>query len=724
MVISGLVRAWSFSLLGPREDYQIESLGYLADFSYGTKNLSDEFRLNIPTLYYAVAPEFTDYFGSNGIAAIDGAVAMLNSLTNADSYSSNLTEIPLKSWGVNYTAQAMSLFDLKSCALEVLLEEYGLADPEEFVWTLRVRVLPPGAQCPAYWYLVIMRNFDPVTLAPSRYINGNLFTYQILEQCPNPDRAFAEEYLVDPLATYLSAVASGKLMFGNETYYGYFHRTLTRDDIGGVRYLLSTNNINWETTPVDSLVYFTNATAQLIFSSNLQVFAEQALTNDAAALQALWPGLVVTGTSNFFVNVVDTNVVTYLTNPPYAPVGSPPVVVFATNYTTNVATRYVHAYANVLTNEYYTNCFWSLLTTNIAPPTGVPPGSGLSVTNVTLQTYVMTNCISGSFYILPTNVCAYSILTTQLTQLVTYTNFLTNTFTSLLVTNATGSNAFDYYEFSESIVNYYTNKILLGYTVFCDELTSLFEGMGKVQFVRRDYDSLLGQFFVPVSNRFEMTEITNYVRVKRIVDRTITQPDIVFSADDIVTGPTTYPIVVPTVSRQVPNYVSPTNQNVLGPGTIQPTVQFTFDKVGPIYFNDGPEFIDEATADLLFIWGSFDGTTNAPIVYPVGTDLMSLEYLTVFQMTNPTTFTNDAFQLPAASVGVGYSFQLEALGGLLPYTWSLSPGSAAPPTGLTISASGLISGTTWSAGIYDFSIRLTDAAVRSVDYPFTLTVSP
>jgi hypothetical protein len=221
-----------------------------------------------------------------------------------------------------------------------------------------------------------------------------------------------------------------------------------------------------------------------------------------------------------------------------------------------------------------------------------------------------------------------------------------------------------------------------------------------------------------------MIETTNYARVPRVVQRSIAQPDIVFTADDIVTGPTAYPIITPTVSRQAPNYVTVTNVNVLGPGTIQPTVEFTFSKVGPLYLNEGPNFIDEATAVLDFIWGSFDGTTNAPIVYPVGTDLLSLEYLTVFQITNPTTVTNGVFLLPSALAGDGYAFQVEAIGGLPPYTWTLSPGSPGLPANLWLSTSGSITGVPATPGIYDFSLRLTDAAARIVDYPFTLTVTP
>jgi hypothetical protein len=711
----------AFSLLGPQEPYHVDQLGYFpqGNFRNWPKNLDDEYRWNTRVVYYSFDPEFTSYFGSNGIAAVDQAFDILNGLTNVSDYSSDLTEFPLEAQSVNYSAEALQLFDVRSVTLSLIVEHLGLADPEDFTWTLRVRSLPSGASCPNYQYLVIKRNFDPITLAPSSYVNGNLLTYQIFEFCPTPDRADAIEFLVDPLARRGSSVAT----FG--VGLGEFWQGLTRDDIGGLRYLLSTNNLNWETTPDQSFVISTNTSQPvLLFPSNLQLFAEQAITNDAAALQGLYPGLDVTGSSNYFTNVVITNTFSYLTNFPGDPVGSAPTLVTGTTLSTNVEIRYVHSFGNVLTNEVVTNCVYSLLTTNIAPPTYAPPGSGISVTNVTLQTLVDEGCLSGSFFILPTNVCDYMVLSTQLTEVVTSTNLLTNTLVTNLVTYTNLGTA-DYYESSQSIVRYFTNQILTAYPVNCpDAITSLFEGIEKVTFVRRDFDSLLGQFFEPVTNNYVLTEITNNVRVNRFVERAITSPDFLFTADDLVSDPTANPIISPAVARTTPNYQNQTNVNNLGPGTISASSTFVYNKVGPAFFAAYPFFIDEATAILDFIWGSFDGTTNAPIVYPVGTDLMSIESSVVFQLTSPTTTTNNTFVLPDASVGAGYSFQLEAIGGVLPYTWTLSPGSAGLPAGLTLSTSGAITGIPTVGGIYDFSIRLTDNAGRNVDYPFTLTVAP
>ncbi len=722
----------AFSLLGLQEEYtEQEALGYGIEFGQiplwrnGVKNIDDDYRWNTKVVYYSFDPEFTSYFGSNGIVAIDKAFAVLNGLTNVSVYSPNLTEFPLEAKGANYTASALGLLDLKSVTLELMIEHMGLADPDFFVWTLRNRALPPGAQCPNYEYGVLQRNFDPITLAPSAYVNGNLFTYVIDELCPDPSVASAEEVLVDPLATFGSAVASGSASLGE------FWQGLTRDDIGGLRYLLRTNNLNWEATPADAFIYATNQTQTLLNTSNLQVFAQQALTNDAAALQTLWPGLVVLTSSNYFVNVVQTNVVAYYTNYYTDPIGTPPHLGFRTNYTTAVETRYVHTFENVVTNDgAYNFCVYSLLTTNIAPSPYLPPGSGFSITNVTLQTFVDTNCVSGGFYILPTNVCAYHTIRTQLTQVVLYTNFFTNTFATNIVaqTNTANTNALDYYEYSQSLVTYFTNQILVVWPVSCpDGITSLFQGVERIQFIRRDYDSLLGQFFEPVVTNFTLIEVTNNTRVTRLLERTVNSPDIIFDADDLNTAPGSLPVNF-AVALTEPDFVTATNANNNGPGTITPTARFTFNKAGPLLINLGPAFITEATALQSYQWASFDGTTNPPIVFPVGTDLLSLENQAVLQITTPDQVVDGAYRLPDATNGADYHFMLEAEGGQTPYTWSLMPGSA--PPGLNVAnnttnpPSGRVFGTPTQVGTNSFWIRLTETGARYVDRPFTLIVHP
>ena len=64
--------------------------------------------------------------------------------------------------------------------------------------------------------------------------------------------------------------------------------------------------------------------------------------------------------------------------------------------------------------------------------------------------------------------------------------------------------------------------------------------------------------------------------------------------------------------------------------------------------------------------------------------------------------------LPAGRLSRFYSVSLKATGGLTPYTWALNSGTL--PPGLTLAASGTISGTPTRTGTYSFTVSVTDRA--------------
>ena len=156
--------AWAFSLGGPignnpnpsggagvqGDAWQSAVIGYgLPGDVNAPKNWAEEYRRNVPIMYYACDVNFQDFFGSNGVAAVDSAFAILNSLTNVDNYSSDLSEFPLETRHLNFQAQALGLFDLKSSTLGLLVEQLGLADPVRYNWTLHDRLhVSPGPACP------------------------------------------------------------------------------------------------------------------------------------------------------------------------------------------------------------------------------------------------------------------------------------------------------------------------------------------------------------------------------------------------------------------------------------------------------------------------------------------------------------------------------------------------------------------------------------------------
>jgi hypothetical protein len=77
---------------------------------------------------------------------------------------------------------------------------------------------------------------------------------------------------------------------------------------------------------------------------------------------------------------------------------------------------------------------------------------------------------------------------------------------------------------------------------------------------------------------------------------------------------------------------------------------------------------------------------------------------------------------PSGVVGTTYFSQLSASGGVTPYSWSISSGSL--PPGLTInSATGLISGTPTTAGVFGFAALVTDSAGTKATASFVIDIT-
>jgi hypothetical protein len=161
-----------------------------------------------------------------------------------------------------------------------------------------------------------------------------------------------------------------------------------------------------------------------------------------------------------------------------------------------------------------------------------------------------------------------------------------------------------------------------------------------------------------------------------------------------------------------------------GPGNIQPGKTITFTKVGPWLYNvygstnyilDG---LNESTATTNFIWGTFDGTTNDPVLYPSGTSIANLEAQILFQIV--TAF------LPDGKMHTAYpATQLQAAGGVLPYSnWTWATGWPSLPPGLSLSSSGIISGTPTHAGTYGFAVSVTGGDARTISRSLSITIKP
>jgi hypothetical protein len=104
------------------------------------------------------------------------------------------------------------------------------------------------------------------------------------------------------------------------------------------------------------------------------------------------------------------------------------------------------------------------------------------------------------------------------------------------------------------------------------------------------------------------------------------------------------------------------------------------------------------------------------------TDGISVIAFQTFSLTISSglvTITTTSPLLPAAT-NLGYLQTLAASGGNPPYTWSITSGTL--PAGLTLSASGGITGTPTTAGTSTFTARVTDSTFTTATQTYTLTV--
>ena len=581
LLAAGLRMSWGFALLGPLppdpggEPWQTATIGYdLPGESYsgvipgepewfqdigGPHNIGEGYRRNAPILYYSYDASFDqgDYFGVQGQQSIDDAFTILNGITNVDHYTPGLTEFPFTGQHYNYTAQALFLSDLKSVTLHLMIEQLGLADPARYTWTLHDRI--PGSSCPlTALYTVVQRNFDG-TVSPSlqnlvysSYVNNAQFSYYISEECPVVDAASTVTFMTDPEGVDNIPVAANTFQSALDydtslliappvptpfglTIGGYYSG-LTRDDVAGLRYLLSTNNADVEPIPATSLLFAvsTNYSLQALFpavtATNIAgtngvgvydfdgtfgygdygALVATAVTNSPAVLQALYPGLVIASSSNYFVLATNWVYTQYFANlggygQPYPP---PLTLVTVSNPVPYLLEKFVTTFANVFPDPFHPlrpTTSYKFQTTTVTPPVGAPYGSPY-LTNTILTTKIV-NQPSGDFFVLPmfqTNVCPVDILYVGLTNVLAVTNFLTSTTTNLVTTSNSVT-----YSATLAQIFYFTNYTFVTHPTTCLEESNAvrkFRGIGGVHFVRNDrYDYLLGQFIEPITNYYTMS---------------------------------------------------------------------------------------------------------------------------------------------------------------------------------------------------------------------------
>lgn len=266
-LVAGARSASAFALLGPFAPWMTQQLSYQDGISIGgPMNIGEGYRWNVPVITYGYDQSFLDFFGTNGVAAVESAIQVLNNLPPASQIDP--TSYPLNSSRVNYAAQEQNLIDLKSYAMSMLLEQMGLAQPTRYIYCLHDFVLTNGTPN----YTVLMRNFDPITWQPSTDVNGVGYFPQITLNWGyaifgSDIIAFSTYFPIEPVIwvqdrTYIidpsqqaddwDAVADntpsqwyneGTVNGGVQPGRFYLFGSLTQDDAGGLAYLLNSNTV-------------------------------------------------------------------------------------------------------------------------------------------------------------------------------------------------------------------------------------------------------------------------------------------------------------------------------------------------------------------------------------------------------------------------------------------------------------------------------------------------
>jgi hypothetical protein len=179
-----------------------------------------------------------------------------------------------------------------------------------------------------------------------------------------------------------------------------------------------------------------------------------------------------------------------------------------------------------------------------------------------------------------------------------------------------------------------TNIVVGGGTNFVD--VGLRGGRNKLKFKKVFFDAILGSTFTAITNQYtDVTVGTNLTMVVQSLQRGITQPDILFVCEDLGLNNNLTPVYISRSSPAgwIDNDAINGNDETTdshGPGVIAPPIRISLTDELPFFTTEiGDAFLDQVGEDTAFfsgVWGSFDGSTNAPVIYPTNS-LRSIQQL-------------------------------------------------------------------------------------------------
>ena len=235
--------AGAFSLLGPYANWMDPLKGYRFKGDIGgPMDIKEEYRWNVPVITYGFDEAFLTAFGQSGVDAVEDAIQVFNDLPAASEM--DLSSYPPVSVARNAQAAAYDLFDLKSFAESLLVQQLGLADPSRYVFTLQdIQFISQTTN-----FTVVERNFDRETLQPTNVINEAFFytTASYILQIQRPTFHLSSK---SPLILIFFACRNSGVTVAAGSYF----TGLTRDDVAGLHYLL--NPQNQQVEPLLSGIY-------------------------------------------------------------------------------------------------------------------------------------------------------------------------------------------------------------------------------------------------------------------------------------------------------------------------------------------------------------------------------------------------------------------------------------------------------------------------------------
>jgi len=231
----------AFSLAGPQPPWMQEASPSSADCYNilgtlsGPMAIDEEYRFSNPVVTYGFTSDFVSFFGQRGMEEVRKAVGIINDLPPVEQLDPQ--DYPTRSFRLNHRAAALGLTDLKTSALQSVVRFLGLEDPTTWAFAPRNAWIDNGV---VLEYFLELRNYDPLTYRASPFINETLYTVQRLG-CPSvlPAQPFQTAF-----AAKMPIAARGNARIYN--YDGIYATGLTRDDVGGLKYLYHPKNYNYE----------------------------------------------------------------------------------------------------------------------------------------------------------------------------------------------------------------------------------------------------------------------------------------------------------------------------------------------------------------------------------------------------------------------------------------------------------------------------------------------